>query len=121
MQLTCFGYKHQLSTAAVLGANSKPAPCAPADEAAQGGLHMVLRWRVGRKRALLAAITQLSATLAAHHKVKRTLVPVLNPWFASLEPCLSALLHSNSNASGYSGVNSTVMGPSPVSVCRCGR
>lgn len=29
----------------------------------------MLRWRIGRKRALLPAITQLSATLAARHKV----------------------------------------------------
>lgn len=44
---------------------------------------MVLQWRVGRKRALLAAITQLSATLAAHHNVGRALRTASQPFMLS--------------------------------------
>lgn len=33
-------------------------------------MRMLLQWRVARKRALLAAISQLSASLASRHKVQ---------------------------------------------------
>lgn len=46
--------------------NTMTLPAAEADP----HMRMLLQWRISRKRALLAAISQLSASLALRHKVQ---------------------------------------------------